>query len=56
MEQLLDERPDRMAPSSGRLTGNRNLCNAKSSERALNSEIHVYNIFSHTSDFVQNTE
>jgi len=41
---------------SGWLTGNRNLRSAKSYERALNSKIPVYNIFSHTSDFVQNTE
>jgi hypothetical protein len=54
MEQWSDVRPDGMARLSRRLTGNRNLCSAKSSESALNSGIHVYNIFTHTSDFVQN--
>jgi hypothetical protein len=39
--------------SSGLLTGNRNLHSAKSSESALNNEIPVYSIFTHTSDFVQ---
>jgi len=53
MEQWSDGRPDGMAQSSRRLTGNRNLRSAKSSERALNSEILVYSIFIHTSDFVQ---
>jgi hypothetical protein len=53
MEQWSDVRPDGMAQSSGRLTGNRNLHSAKSSESALNSEIPVYIIFTHTSDFVQ---
>jgi hypothetical protein len=53
MEQWSDVRPDGMARSSGRLTWNRNLCRAKSSESALNSGIPVYNIFTHTSDFVQ---
>jgi hypothetical protein len=53
MEQWSDVRPDEMARSSGRLIVNRNLRSAKSSERALNSEIHVYSIFTHTSDFVQ---
>jgi hypothetical protein len=56
MEQLSNERPDGMVRLSKRLTGNRNLRSAKSSERALNSEIPVDSIFSHTSDFVQNTE
>jgi hypothetical protein len=54
MEQWSDVRPNGMARSSGRLTGNRNLRRAKSSESALNSGIPVYNIFTHTSDFVQN--
>jgi hypothetical protein len=53
---VVDRPTDLMARSSGRLTGNQNLRNAMSFERALNSEIHVYNIFSHKSDFVQNTE
>jgi hypothetical protein len=53
MEQWSDGRPDGMARSSGRLTGNRNLHSAKSSESALNSEIPIYNIFIHTSDFAQ---
>jgi hypothetical protein len=46
-------RPDGMTRSSVWLTGNRNLRSAKSSEIALNSGILVYNIFTHTSDFVQ---
>jgi len=53
MEQWSDGRPDKMARSSGRLTGNRNLHSAKSSESSMNSEIPVYSIFIHTSDFVQ---
>jgi hypothetical protein len=53
MEQWSDGRPDGMARSSRRLTRNRNLHSAKSSESALNSEIPVYSIFIHTSDFVQ---
>jgi hypothetical protein len=53
MEQWSDGRPDGMARSSGRLTGKRNLRSAKSSESALNSEIPVYSIFTHKSDFVQ---
>jgi hypothetical protein len=53
MEHWLDGRPDGMARSSGRLTGNRNLHRAKSSESALNSGIPVENIFTYTSDFVQ---
>lgn len=53
MEQWSDGRPDGMARSSGRLIRNRNLRSAKSFESALNSEIPVYNIFTHTSDFVQ---
>jgi hypothetical protein len=53
MEQWSDGRPDGMAQSSGRLTGNQNLRSAKSSESSLNSEIPVYSIFTHTSGFVQ---
>jgi hypothetical protein len=53
MEQWSDVRPDGMGRSFGRLTGNQNLHSAKSSESALNSEILVYSIFTHTSDFVQ---
>jgi hypothetical protein len=53
MEQWLDGLPYWMARSSGRLTGNRNLHSANSFESALNSEIPVYSIFIHTSDFVQ---
>jgi hypothetical protein len=53
MEQWSDGRPDGMARSSGRLTGNRNLHSAKSSKSALNSEIPVYSIFTHTNNFVQ---
>jgi hypothetical protein len=53
MEQWSDGRPEGMARSSGRLTGNRNLHSTKSSESALNSEIPVYSIFTHTSDFVE---
>jgi hypothetical protein len=55
MEQWTDGRLDGMAQSSGRLTGNCDLSrSAKSSESALNNGIPVYNIFTHTSDFVQN--
>jgi hypothetical protein len=54
MEQWSDVRPDGMARSSGRLTGNRNFRSLKSSESALNSGIPIYSIFTHTSDFVQN--
>jgi hypothetical protein len=53
MEQWSDRRPDGMARLSVRLTGNRNLRRAKSSESALNNGIPVYSIFIHTSDFVQ---
>jgi hypothetical protein len=53
MEQWLDGGPDGMARSSGRLTGNRNLRKAKSSESALNRGIPIYSIFTHISDFVQ---
>jgi hypothetical protein len=54
MEQWSDRRPDGMARSFGRLTGNLNLRSAKSSESALNSGNPIYSIFTHTSDFVQN--
>jgi hypothetical protein len=54
MEQWSDGRPDGMARSSRRLIGNLNLRSAKSYESDLNSGIPVYNIFTHTSDFVQN--
>jgi hypothetical protein len=47
LEQLTDGRPDGMAQSSGRLTGNLNSSDlqAKSSDITLNSGIPVYNIF-----------
>jgi len=53
MEQWSDEHPEGMARSSWRLTGNRNLRRAKSTESALNSGIPVYSIFTYISDFVQ---
>jgi hypothetical protein len=53
IKQWSDRHLDGMARSSGRLAENRNLRSAKSSKRALNSEIPVYSIFTYTSDFVQ---
>jgi len=50
---VTDGHPDGMARLSGRLKGNRNLRRAKSSESAMNSEIPIYSIFTHTSDFFQ---
>jgi len=47
IEQWIDGRPDGMARSSGRLTGNLNSSDlqAESSDITLNSRILVYNIF-----------
>jgi len=49
MEQWTDGRPDGMARSSGRLTGNLNSFDL----HTLNSRITVYNIFTLINDFVQ---
>jgi hypothetical protein len=49
MEQWTDGRPDGMARSSGRLTGNLNSFDLQT----LNSRITVYNIFTLINDFVQ---